>query len=303
MSTDRHLDSELYLPSCDHARFSWSGGCMGKLNKTLDRVSEFPQENPPMPSTAGVGLLVASTLLAGSGKVPDYCEEELLRGSSRSPQAYKFHDSRCEGEYAQHVSATGLNLRSLTLDLGSFDPSEGLDLTWKVPPGVGADAVRILALSLRSRLYFRMDTEVPVKNGSFHWPGDVLESFELSSEEIGIRAWVTLSGPGGTTRDVHLPVGRRGAASASKDGYQICLWPNASLKEVRLSVAQIDAQGNPTKWLRQNEDADLGDFIPSDEAACLTSGPLGPPGYYRVKLSATARKGGLAVEEFDLYHP
>jgi hypothetical protein len=256
-----------------------------------------------MPTTAGVGLLIVSTLLAGSGKVPDYCEVELLRGSDCSPQAYKHRDNRCEGEYAQHVSATGLNLRSLTLDLGNFDPADGLDLTWKVPPGVGADDVRILALSLKPRLYFRMDTEVPVKSDSFHWPGEVLDAFELSGEEIGIRAWVTLSGPGGTTRDVYLPVGRRGAASTSKDGYQICLWPNASLKEVRLSVARIDAEGNPTNWLRQNEDADLGDFIPSDVAACLTSGPLGPPGYYRVRISAIAKKGDPAVEDIDLYHP
>lgn len=256
-----------------------------------------------MPNTIGVGLLALSTLLAAVEKPPDYCEAELLRGSARSPQGYKFRDNRCEGEYAQHVSATGLNLRSLTQDLGSFDPSDGLDLTWKVPSGVGADDVRILALSLRPRVYFRMDTEVPVRNDSFFWPGDVLEAFELSSEEIGIRAWVTLAGSGGTARNVYLPVGRKGAASASKDGYQLCLWPNASLKEVRLSVAQIDAEGRPTKWLRQNEDAGLGDFIPSEAAACLTTGPLGPPGYYRVKLSAIARKGDLAVEEIDLYHP
>ena len=87
--------------------------------------------------------------------------------------------------------------------MSGFEPA--VVLKWKAPPA-SVRPVRVRAFSLKDREYFRMDTAVPAKYGGYRWPTEIVASVGLKREEIGLVAWTTLPGPGGSAREVYLPL-------------------------------------------------------------------------------------------------
>jgi hypothetical protein len=97
--------------------------------------------------------LVALLLPVGSASAGSFCDPSLEKGED-SPLSYRMRGDRCEGIYAQQVSAVSVEIRSLVAGFGPFDPDkdEELELAWTAPPGSIQD-VRLRAFSFRERLY------------------------------------------------------------------------------------------------------------------------------------------------------
>ncbi len=240
---------------------------------------------------------------ASQQKAPAYCDGELLLRAPKSPTSYQVRGDRCEGIYAQQVSTVSLGLRSFVKGFGEFNPEtqKTLELTWKAPAGIVQDA-RLRAFSLKSRIYYRMDTAKPAVQGSYVWPTDILAGEKLGNADLGILAWIEMPSPEGKPREVFFPL--RAGGGESLDGYEVTFVPSKKLKKVLLTVTQIDEKGNKVRdTCITNKDVG-GEFphYPKDEPTVLATGKIGAPGYYRFRIAATAASGEAVVKEIDFYH-
>ncbi|HYO14371.1 MAG TPA: hypothetical protein VE685_14340 [Thermoanaerobaculia bacterium] len=250
--------------------------------------------------------LFAVTLLAalsGPAGAASFCDPNLL-GKSDSPTAYREREGRCEGTYAQQVGTVSLDVRSFVESFGPFDLDRDTELVlaWTAPPGTERN-VRLRAFSFKPRHYFRMDTAVPAARGSFRWPTDVLASQKLGEEELGVVAWTELPGPGGTTREIYLPLRVKARSAGAKDGYQVSLVPSARLREVHVTVSRLDTGGdNVVATLRQEEELGYGIYL-SNQPTEFSIGNLGPAGFYRLEVTARPVSGPPVEQDLEFYHP
>ena len=241
----------------------------------------------------GLAAALLSTVSAGAQSLCD----SSLGGDSKSPMGYHLRGDRCEGIYAQQVSAVSVEVRSLVAGFGSFDPAKvsALDVTWAAPPGTTSD-VKLRAFSFKPRIYYRMDTKVPAARKAYRWPIDVLASVELGREDLGLVAWTSMPG----FRTLYLPL-RVGAGVRAKDGYEAAFMPSKNLSEVRVTVSRLDAQGNVVATLRKNEELGYG-YYPSDLPTVFSTGKLGPAGVYRIAITAVPKSGLSIEQDIELYH-
>lgn len=242
-------------------------------------------------------VLVAFSLPAGA---ESFCDPSLMKKMDH-PTAYKERKGRCEGVYAQQVSTVSLDIRSLVSGFGSFDPNRDLELplAWTAPPGQERN-VRLRAFSFHPKVHYRMDTAVPAARGSYPWPTDVLASQDLAVEDLGIIGWIELPGPGGTAREVYLPL--RAAGAAQEEGYEIAIFPSQSLESVHVTLSRLDADGGVAAVLRRNEELGEG-YYPSKKPTWFSTGKLGPAGFYRIEIAVTPESGAPLKQSFELYHP
>lgn len=228
------------------------------------------------------------------------CDPSLVQNTENragSAVRYQLRGDRCEGIYAQQVGTVTLELRSFVASFGPLDLNKGTLLSWEVPPG-SPGAVRVRAFSLKPMEYYRMDTSVPAGRGSYLWPGDVLEGLKLTADDLGVIAWVELPGPSGRNREVYLPL--RG--KSAPDGYQVTIFPSASLKKVHVTVSRLDNSGNLIEKIRRDEELGYG-YYPSNEPTAFPLGKLGAAGFYQVEIKALDKRGTSAEQHFDFYHP
>lgn len=253
-------------------------------------------------STIRCSLAILTFFLAGSVGAATYCDPALEHGS-QSPMAYRQRGDRCEGLYAQQVSALRLDIRSFVQSFAAFDPDKDAELTlaWKAPPGAVQD-VRLRAFSLKPRQYFRMDTAVPAARSLYRWSSDVLAAVPLGRDDLGILAWLEMPGPEDKNREVYLPL-RAGAQAAepSQEGYDVTLVPAARLREVRVTLSRIDGRGKVLATLRRDEELGYG-YYASERPTVFTTGRLETPGFYRLAVSATTTSGLPTSCEIDFYH-
>jgi hypothetical protein len=220
-----------------------------------------------------------------------------LEPSVADPWGYRVRGDRCEGTYAQPVAGTPLIVASFTERFDAFDPdsTSSLVLHWSA---AGPGAVRLRAVALRRRFYYRMDTELPASAGSWAWPADLLSALELVRPELGVIAWTRrLSGE--TERDVHLPL-RIGVAAAeaadATDEYALVVVPQVELTEVFVTVSRMDPDGRPADYLRDEEPLGYG-YYPADRPIEIAIARPAEPGLYRVQLGARVRAGGSLTGE------
>lgn len=246
-------------------------------------------------------LLIPILFLSVPVGAESFCDPNLL-GDSKSPLTYKLREDRCEGFYAQQVSSTSLEVRSLVagFDFDSARDAE-LALAWTAPPGVPGN-VRIRAFSVKTLTYYRMDTAVPAARGMYRWPANILASQKLGQADLGLVARINVPGPGGATREVLLPLQAGAAAKKSETGYEVTIIPPVRLHEVRLTVSRVDAQGEPVATLRRDEELGYA-YYPSGKPTVFSTGTLGPAGYYRLTIKAILKSGSSTEGEIELYHP
>jgi hypothetical protein len=246
--------------------------------------------------------LAMSILLAGPARAENLCDPGI-KEETKSPLSYQMRGDRCEGIYAQQVSSISLEFRSLVAGF-AFDPATDaeLALAWTPPPGVSGN-VRLRAFSFKPLTYYRMDTAVPAARGAYRWRTDILASQKLSRNDLGLIAWIDIPGPGGATRAIHLPLRAGSAAAKPADaGYEISLVPSVRLKEVRLTVSRLDAEGKVVETLRRDEELGIG-YYPSNTPTVFSTGRLGPAGFYRIETTAIPKSGLSTVRDIALYHP
>lgn len=251
---------------------------------------------------------IAVLVLAGPAAAQPFCDASL-RARLQSPLSYQLRGDRCEGIYAQQVSAPVLEVRSLVAGFEPFDPARDPEvfLSWTPPPGATGE-VRLRALSFRPGTYFRMDTAVPAAEGSYRWPADVLAQVGLAREELGLVAWVTPSGEGATPRELYLPLraGPRRGPVAGAD-YEVSVVPSQRLADLRITVERLGSAGAEGITLRQDEELGYG-YYPSNKPTVFSLGRLAGEGIYRLKISARPHGGApggklAGALDLDFYHP
>lgn len=245
-------------------------------------------------------FIVLATVFSSSAGAESFCDPSLKK--TDHPTAYKARTGRCEGVYAQQVGTVSLDVRSLVSRFGSFDLNRDseLQLAWTAPPGSERN-VRLRAFSFKPGLYYRMDTALPAARGSYGWPTDVLGGQDIEVEEdLGIVGWIELPGPGSTTREVYLPL--RAAGAAQEEDYEMAIVPSKRLQSVHVTISRLDANGGVASVLRRNEELGEG-YYPSDKPTWLSTGKLGPAGFYRIEVTVTPDSGTPLKQSFELYHP
>ncbi len=224
------------------------------------------------------------------------CDPHLLQPPG-NPYGYRLRGDRCEGIYVQEVSGAPLSIVSWTssfedYDVGSHQP---LMIEWDSPAN---GSVRLRALGLRRRLYYRMDAVRPAGKRSYAWPSDLLAAIGISKSELGIVC-STRTLVDRAEREVYLPlrIGRK-QKQPQQGTYMLVLVPGVELKEIFLTLT---AAGHP-EVLKNGTPLGYG-YYPAERPIVIPVSGFKGRGIYHLEAGATLRGGGAATAELWLYHP
>ena len=246
--------------------------------------------------------LVSAALLLGSGPLAAQeqgCDPQLKQ-TREDPHGYRLRGDRCEGVYIREVGSTPLVVVSLTESVEDFDAATGKPLLveWTAPEGA---KVHIRARALRHRLYYQMDTVRPPGSKAYGWPVNLLSSFNLRKNELGLVAWAPYA-VGSATRDVYMPLRVSLAKATRSPSYQLTVLPGVELSEVYFSVAPVGADGQVGSFLKKDEPLKYS-YYPANRAVTIPLPALGAPGIYFVEIKAIRKAGGsTSAPPLWLYH-
>jgi hypothetical protein len=219
--------------------------------------------------------------------IRDPCDTQLL-GQADDPLAYARRGDRCEGVYVREVAGTGgLSVVGFsTREPFPIVPGQPLMVAWHAP----ADAsVFLRAISLRRRLYYRMDASRPAGDPVFEWPTEVLEALKLESREIALVAWIQ-ERIGEREQAVYVPV-RIGAGRSPETipppRYAIQIVPGTELEEIYVTLAAVDETGRDRSVVVRDQPLGRG-FYPAERVIPIPLPRLPSAGLYRLQLNAVA---------------
>jgi hypothetical protein len=256
-------------------------------------------------------ILMGMSVSLGSVNVsaiePTPCDPNL-HAAPDHPYGYRIHGDRCEGVYAKTVSSTTLRVVSITAAFADFTPAgkDPLRIAWALPhdqtESAAPEEIHLRAQSVQPRVYFRMDTVRPQGASVYDWPKNMLDALDIGRSGLGLLVWTTRA-VGGVQRIVYLPL--RAGPSAHKPTdpdtrYRLLVIPGRELEEVYLSVARLDANGQPLTWIVRGNPLRYG-YYPAERAIQVPLPFPGAPGSYRLELTATMRGGGTTATELWLY--
>jgi hypothetical protein len=247
-------------------------------------------------------LLVAAPLAAQMTTVTTSpCEAVLVRPTA-DPLGYKVRtDDRCEGIYVREVAGSGgfsVVAFTTTGEPFSIQNAKPLVLEW---PTVADAPVFVRAVSLRRRMYYRMDLRRPAGIARFEWPTDVLTALKLAAEELGVVAW-NESRIGDTAQDVYLPLRiTNDATSVAPDNYIVQVVNGVELRDLFVRLATVDAAGHEDQVLVRDESLRRG-FYPAERAIPIRLPPLKIAGLYRLQLNAVLSSGAPASRTVYFRH-
>jgi hypothetical protein len=248
-------------------------------------------------------VALATLLAAAAAAGAESACDPHLRFRSSDPLRYMMRDDRCEGVYLADVSSATLHLASFTASFEDFDPTTASELVlrWAAP---GPGAVRVRAVALKPRVYYRMDTVRAGEEPAFRWPTNVLAGLRLGRSELGLVAWTSVT-RGEMGREVYLPlrVAPREPSGAVRS-YRLVLWPGRELAEVYLSLAPVSADGRPERYVFEGRPLRHG-FYPADRGVVvnLAASEFRAPGVYYLEVGATPRSGPPIAVQHWIYHP
>jgi hypothetical protein len=244
---------------------------------------------------AGLQCWLGAPRLLGQAGV---CDPSLKPPAGESPFGYRQRGERCEGIYAREVAGTTLLLVSLTKEFEDYGAAfpKFLEVAWSSP---NTNPVRVRGYSLRSQLYYQMDTVRPPGTASFSWPADMLAGLNVRKPDLGVVARVSMQ-VGDTEREVYLPV-RIGSSSPRVLGkYDVVLLSDQELSEVYLTLTELDTDGRPGRVLRRNVPLAYG-FYPAQRAIHFGLPEVASRGIYLLTAAATLRSGGSYRFQFWFY--
>jgi hypothetical protein len=228
----------------------------------------------------------------------DFCDPNLKPPAGESPFGYRQRGERCEGTYAREVAGTTLLVASFTKefeDFGAAIPAL-LKVAWNSPV---RNPVRVRGYSLRSQLYYQMDTLRPPGIGSFSWPANVLAGLNVRKSDLGVVARVSMQ-VGDTEREVYLPV-RIGSSNSATGKYDLVLFSDQELSEVYVTLTELGPDGRPAHVLRRNAPLAYG-FYPAQRGIHFGLTEVADRGLYLLAAGATLRSGGSYKLQFWFYH-
>jgi hypothetical protein len=146
-----------------------------------------------------------------------------------------------------------------------------------------------------------MDAVRPAGSTSYSWPTNVLSTFNLRRNELGLVAWAPYP-VGGTAHDVYVPLRVSQTAGSRSPRYQLTLLPGVELTEVYLSLAPIGSDGRVGAFIKKDEPLKYG-YYPADRAINIQLPALAAAGIYSAEIKAVRRGGGSAsAPPFWFYH-
>jgi hypothetical protein len=258
-----------------------------------------------MPVPGFVAQAAVATILSlcsvASVATQQPCDRALIQPAENA-LGYRLRGERCEGVYAQGLSAGSelvvVGLMARTPDL-EFRRVSNVNLRWQPVQG---QSVRIQAHSLRWRTYYRMDTSKPGAAETFRWPTSVLAPLQLRRREIAVLAWIDSPGP--TRSRIHLPV-RLDTASQSRpiSSYDLTVVPGVDFSAVRMTVRRRAGEGRAETIGESDVELGLGSYparrpftVPVPLRGALVSGE------YEVELTGRRSGGGWATTTFRFRH-
>lgn len=241
----------------------------------------------------GWAILVNALFSVTSGAADGQCEKHP--GVAASDElAYRWRGAYCEGRYYRPVARPDLVLASFTQSLETFDTAatEPLQLQWERPPGAGE--ARVVAESLNSRVYYRLDATVPATEVKLNWNTNVLRDLALGASDVGYIASVpyTLNG---RQESLLVPL-RLSQKSAPTFGYRLVLIPGNGVNRIFVSLARLDAKGGQVERLIDNRELGQPRY-PSGQPISVPLPELKETtvqGIYRLVITARLASGGPA---------
>ncbi len=205
----------------------------------------------------------------------DICDPSLLSVRGVLGYAFRKTDSRCEGIYESPVSASGMKVVSVTLGRLEFnvDRDEGLVISLPDLSGLDIDAVRIRAVALPVRVYYRMDARLVVGE-TLHWPiGEVVGPLGLSDEQLGVYGWADR---GGERIIIPVAVTREGSPNGGQEAVIITLRSHTELEHVVWRTISAEGIATPFESL-------IDERVHGGDPIQLTL-PPGSPGIIKLDL-------------------
>lgn len=259
-----------------------------------------------MSSRPVLALCTLVLLLAvGRTKGGDFCDPGL-HGNETSPMAYQMRGDRCEGIFKLEVNSTLLRIVSIVERFETFDTHlpENLKVEWGLPPALGSEPVRLRAIGLAQRSFYRMDTAVRTGNMTFEWPLEILDRVELTKEDLGIYAWVAHPHPPDKDfREIYLPLRiYQEARPPHRKALEVGFIPEVKLKEAYVSVVAVDASAKRlADPLIDKKPLEYG-YYPAKTPVFFETPDLVKSGYYQVDLLALDTIGGSMTFRFLVYY-
>jgi len=149
------------------------------------------------------------------------CDSELTPVENSEIQ-YKYRQNRCEGFYNSKVSAGGIEV--VCLIKGEFhfnlEKNEMVEIS---SPFVRKQPVRVRAVGIPLKTYYRMDAEI-APGAVFSLPvGEILYPQKLSDEKIGIFGWLEQG-----TDKIYVPVASSAKLGKNPNNDKIMLYLRTS---------------------------------------------------------------------------
>ena len=230
---------------------------------------------------------------------PSHCDP-LVDVENTGPGTYKQRGDRCEGEYVQKVSGgTGLRIASLTDTYPDFKFAAGdtVHLAWTAEGDV---ALRLRAVSLRHRHYYRMDSARPAGQSEWIWPADVLAQHSMGSRELGLVG-VSNHTFGKSQRDVYVPLRLgKNAAPAGDRAYTLVVTPVQTLRQLFITMSPVQPDGSSGEPVVDTKDLLQGPY-PGGRGIRVPVPPVPRPGYYAIELGGVTDNSKPVSVELTAY--
>ncbi len=252
-----------------------------------------------IPPALSLSLLFHTAFLPIPLSAPQNPCEPGLNRTGDDLYGYRLRGDRCEGIYIRDVASTTLVVASLTESFENFNPASGRNLVMEWSALGNAD-VHLRAGALRRKFYYRMDTIRPAGSTSYTWAPNLLATFDLGRNELGVVAWTSYP-VGNTNRNVYVPLRIRQQAAAQSSSYQLTLVAGAELSEVYLSMAPVSSGGRPGPFIQRDQALGYG-YYPAERSINIIIPKPEARGIYYLEIGATLRAGGSASTKVWFYH-
>lgn len=234
-------------------------------------------------------------LLAMGAAQPGLCDPEL-RSHRGDRLGYRERHMRCEGRYiAPQSGTTTLNLISYTLRPIDFDPASSgqVQIGWVNYP---AESIALRISSLRSGVYYRLDTRLAGSERSFSWPTSVLHGLSLRGADLAFLAQTQPRA--GAPAQVMLPVDLAGRPAGAPRSPRLVVVPGRRLEELYITVLSADGGRVETPRVAVGQRP----YAPGRRVTILLPNGL-RGGVYRVRLEAVHGSRTISSIEPSVFVP
>jgi len=242
---------------------------------------------------AQVVLCLVSSLSAAQ----EICDPLLPKYADDHPLGYKLIGDRCEGLFVQQVSGSiqvvSVHFAPLDLSLGT---GESVQLQWRCPLNE-AKANNLRAVSLKTRVFYRMDTLRPAGSTSYNWRTELLQRIPLSGTEVGVVSWISAELNGSDTK-LFCPI----FAHSQSGKIEVVLRSDLTLHEIYLGLVPLDEAGRSEDYLFQEKPLKYGPYATGSPIS-IELPTLENTGVYRLEIAVIFKNDTTSNLDVLFYFP